>query len=175
MTVLICCNLQCNIQEISEEYKIVNAALKDYAATYKFKFIEESNNDDLAFCFKAYINTYKKFMETGNKRPAPMVKKGTEWILNQGDIDFILHEMNRDTFKIKWDRNKIKVRQAIYESEKRTVQISVSKPFLNMDKTKAVIFLDEVLPPYNGYGYLLLLKKVEGEWLPCGKIDYRVS
>ena len=104
-----------------------------------------------------------------------MVKKGTEWILNLTDIEYISKQMKQDTAKVKWVRDYIKVPHVVFESEKKIVQVKISKPFLNKDKTKAVIFLDEVLPPNYGYGYLLLLKKEDDKWIPCGKIDYRVS
>lgn len=164
-----------SIYDVNEKYNIVNTALNEYSSTYQFKLVEESNNYDIHNAFNVYAYNYKRYMETGKIRPAPMVKKGTEWILNRKDIEYISSQMKQDTAKVKWNRDYIKAPLVVFESEKRIIQVKISKPFLNKDKTKAVIFLDEVLPPDHGYGYLLLLKKVGDKWIPCGKIDYRVS
>lgn len=163
------------ITDVNETYNVVNTALIEYSTTYQFKLVEESNNYDLYHAFNIYSYNYKRYKETGKIRPAPMVKKGTEWILNLTDIEYISKQMKQDTAKVKWVRDYIKVPHVVFESEKKIVQVKISKPFLNKDKTKAVIFLDEVLPPNYGYGYMLLLKKEDDKWIPCGKIDYRVS
>ena len=170
--------LSCKSQsfnDVNEIYNIVNTALNEYSSNYQFKLAEESNNYDIYRAFNVYAYNYKKHKETGEIRPAPMVKKGTEWVLNRKDIEYISKQMKQDSTKVKWNRDLIKAPQVVFETGKRIVQVKLSKPFLNKDKTKAVIFLDEVLPPEYGYGYLLLLKKVGDNWVACGKIDYRVS
>jgi len=52
----------------------------------------------------------------------------------------------------------------------RPPRVELSKPYLNKDKTKAVIF--RII---GGNGFLILAKKVDGKWLPCGEIEYMFS
>lgn len=165
-------------QKILEEgYDIVNLVLNDINAE-KFIFFDENYTFGLNSGFKAYIYWYMQYLETG--KSVPLASKDIEWVLHSEDIGFISLNIEYETVKTVWDRSKIKNPNLIYASDRpdlvalmdppRPLRVHLSKPYLNKDITKAVIF--RVI---GGNGFLILAKKVDGKWQLCGEIEYMVS
>ena len=94
-------------------------------------------------------------------------------------MNFISQNIKADTVKIKWDKNKMNPPEILYTSEhpelvtstevSRLGIVHISKPYLNNDKTKAVVVI------IRGGGYLVLVKKTNNGWKVCGKILYQFS
>lgn len=171
------CKAQNNKHDLSlEEYKVVNAVLDDYRLN-KFLLDDENYHYNLTHAFKVYVNWYIKYLETG--KSTLMASKDIEWILNGDDIGNISLKIEYDSAKIKWDKNKLNRSEILYASNHpelvtstevpRLGLIKISKPYLNKDKNKAVIFI------ITDSGYLVLVKKVRNEWQVCGKIEYMFS
>ena len=149
----------------SDEYRIVNLVLQTIR-TKQFVLYDE--------VYKGWYNKHKAGKAT------TMASEDIEWILNYDDIEFISSKINSDTLKTRWNRNQIKNSNLIYASDRpdlvkstdlpRPPKVKLSKPYLNEDKTKAMI-----IRIIGGHGYLMLAKKVNGKWQLCGKIEYMVS
>ena len=107
------------------------------------------------------------------------VSKEMEWILDDDDVKFISQNIKSDTIRIKWDKNKMNPSEILYASKHpelvtstevpRLGIIHISKPYLNKDKTKAVVVI------ITGGGYLVLVKKTDEGWKVCGRILYQYS
>ncbi|GLU43175.1 hypothetical protein Musp01_07990 [Muricauda sp. NBRC 101325] len=165
-------------QEILEEgYDIVNLVLNDINAE-NFIFYDENYTFGLNSGFKAYIYWYMQYLETG--KIVPLASKDIEWVLKSGDIGFIARNIEYKTVKTRWDKTQIENPNLIYASDRpdlvalmnppRPLRVHLSKPYLNKDNTKAVIF--RVI---GGNGFLILAKKVDGKWQLCGEIEYMFS
>nr|WP_288932311.1 hypothetical protein [uncultured Allomuricauda sp.] len=162
---------------LDEEYKIVNLVLDDINAE-RFIFFDENYTFGLNSGFKAYIYWYMQYLETG--KSVPLASKDIEWVLHSEDIGFISMNIEYENVKTGWDKTKIENPNLIYASDRpdlvalmnppRPLRVHLSKPYLNKDKTKAVIF--RVI---GGNGFLILAKKVDGKWQLCGKIEYMFS
>ncbi|HKL90016.1 MAG TPA: hypothetical protein VJ880_02420 [Allomuricauda sp.] len=163
---------------LSDEYKIVNIVLQ---TIHSKKFILYDENYLVNYItpdFNAYIGWYNEYLETG--KITPMASKDIEWILDHDDIEFISNKIKSDTLKTRWDRNQIKNPNLVYASDRpdlvkstdlpRPPKVKLSKPYLNENRTKAMI-----IRIIGGHGYLILAKKVNGKWQLCGKIEYMVS
>ena len=119
-----------------------------------------------------------KYLETG--KSVPLASKDIEWILDSEDIGDISINIEHETFKTRWDKTLIENPNLIYASDRpdlvalmnppRPLRVHLSKPYLNKDETKAVIF--RVI---GGNGFLILAKKVDGKWQLCGEIEYMFS
>ncbi|NDV41978.1 hypothetical protein [Flagellimonas sediminis] len=172
--------LGCKVQkakDLSDEYKIVNLVLKKVDSE-QFMLYDEIYNYNLDFTIVGvYKGWYNKHL-TG--KIIPMASKDLEWILDYYDIEFISKKINSDTIKTKWDRKQIKNPNLIYASDRpdlvestdlpRPPRVELSKPYLNEDRSKAMI-----IRIIGGNGFLILAKKVDGKWLLCGNIEYMVS
>nr|WP_288932316.1 hypothetical protein [uncultured Allomuricauda sp.] len=172
--------LSCKAQDISnlsDEYKIVNIVLRTIHSK-QFVLYDEVYNYNMDFAllevYKGWYNKHKAGKTT------TMASEDIEWILNYDDIEFISSKINSDTLKTRWNRNQIKNSNLIYASDRpdlvestdlpRPPRVELSKPYLNEDKTKAMI--TRII---GGHGYLMLAKKVNGKWQLCGKIEYIFS
>ena len=134
-------------------------------------------SNEKGFALRVYKNWHDK--HTLGKI-TPMASEDIEWILDQDDIKFISNKIKSDTIKTKWDRTQIKNPHLIYPSGRpdlvestdlpRPPRVELSKPYLNEDRTKAMI-----IRIIGGHGYLILAKKVDGKWQLCGEIEYMFS
>lgn len=170
------CKTQKNIYKLSEEeYSIVNAVLDSHSLN-RFLLVDENYTRNLNFALRAYESWKKEFLKKG--RVGGHVSKEMEWILDDEDVKFISQNIKADTIRIKWDKNKMNPPEILYASEHpelvtstdfpRIRIIHISKPYLNRDKTKAVVVI-------TGGGYLVLVKKTDNGWKVCGKILYQYS
>ena len=171
------CSAQKSNQELSTEaYKIVNVVLDDYGLQ-KFLLDDVDYHYDLSSGFKAYIHWYMKYLETGKN--GPPTSKDIDWILNSDDIGFISVNLEYDYVRIKWDKYKLNRPEILYASENpellnsthlpRIGLIHISKPYMNREKNKAVVFI------VRDAGYLILVEKIDNKWQLCGKIEYLSS
>ena len=159
-----------------EEYKVIDAVFDNYNLN-KFLLDDENYNYKLLSAFGVYIHWYIKFLETGEN--GPPTSKGIEWILDSEDISDISLDIEYDKTAIKWDKYKLNRPEIIYSSEylksltseesQSMGLVQISKPYLNRDKTKAVVFI------IADSGYLVLAKKTGDGWKVCGKIFYIYS
>lgn len=160
----------------NEEYEIVNEVLNTVRSK-QFIFIDDNYNYNIDFALGAYKNWRQKH-KLG--KITPMASEDIEWILDHDEIEFISKMIKSDTIKTNWDRARIKNPNLVYASDRpdlvkstdlpRPSKVHLSKPYLNKDKTKAII-----IRIIEGHGYLILAKKVDGKWQLCGKIEYMFS
>ena len=159
-----------------EEYSVVNAVLDSYSLN-SFLLIDENYTRNLNFALDAYESWRKVFLEKG--RVGGHVSRDMEWILDDEDVKFLSQKIKADTIRIKWDKSKMNPSEILYASKHpelvtttevpRLGIIHISKPYLNRDKTKAVVVI------IRGGGYLVLVKKTDNGWKVCGKILYQYS
>jgi hypothetical protein len=177
ITTILNCKAQKSNQSLSEEeYSVVNAVLDSYSLN-RFLLVDEDYTRNLNFALGAYENWKKEFLKNG--RVGGHVSKEMEWILNDDDVKFISQNIKSDTIRIKWDKNKMNPSEILYASKHpelvtstevpRLGIIHISKPYLNKDKTKAVVVI------ITGGGYLVLVKKTDEGWKVCGKILFQYS
>ncbi|RIV72817.1 hypothetical protein [Flagellimonas aequoris] len=171
------CKVQ-KINDLAEEYKIVNLVLKEVHVKQFILYDENYLVNYTTPDFNAYIDWYDEFLETG--KITSMASRDIEWILDYDDIKFISKKIKSDTIKTKWDRKQIKNPNLIYASDRpdlvessdlpRPPRVELSKAYINKDRTKAMI-----IRIIGGNGFLILAKKVDGNWQLCGEIEYMFS
>ena len=160
----------------NNEYEIVNEVLNTVRSK-QFILIDDNYNYHIDFALGVYKNWWQKY-KLG--KITPMASEDIEWILDEADIEFIFKKIKSDTIKSNWDRTQIKNPNLIYASDRpdlvestdlpRPPRVELSKPYLNENRTKAII-----IRIIGGNGYLVLAKKVNGKWQLCGKIEYIFS
>ncbi|MBO0342131.1 hypothetical protein [Flagellimonas profundi] len=176
--IFLCCKAPKSNKTIAnEEYEIVNKVLNTVRSK-QFILYDEIYNYNVDFAIVGvYKGWYNKHL-TG--KITPMASEDIEWILNQDDIEYISNKIKSDTIKTRWDRKQIKNPNLIYASDRpdlvestdlpRPPRVELSKPYLNENRTKAII-----IRIIGGNGYLMLAKKVGDDWELCGEIEYMFS
>lgn len=174
-TSLLSCKVQQPISNLSEDIsKILHAVLVEIDDE-EINLSPSPKNNNLNFGLGAYENYYKLYLKTNKIKPSPRVWKATSWALNKKDISEISEDISSYDKNFKWSIDHISDdRVKIFAPSDKSaswVCYSVSKPFFNHDRNKAIIFTSLATTLSHGSSYVLALEKKNEKW----RIEVRIE